>query len=68
MKKLYRLKSNTNTIVEKVGDFHRVYWSVSMNFGKSSTWMMHRWNEENVQLLGKEDTELFIMKSESFHK
>lgn len=56
MTQLYRLKSNPKTIVKKTGDFHQVVWSESMEKGlDSSTWMMARWNPDNVIELNQEE-------------
>lgn len=50
--KLYRLKSNKNTIVKQDGIFHTVVWSESMEkYGIESSWMVHTWNPLNVEEL-----------------
>lgn len=58
--KLYRLKSNPQTIVKRDGVFHRVFWSKSMLCGYNSDWMVSRWNEENVEELNEEEAKIFI--------
>jgi hypothetical protein len=56
--KLYRLKSNPTTIVEKQGDYAHIVWTDSMEkYGalSDSRWMIHKFNKDNSILLsGKE--------------
>jgi hypothetical protein len=53
---LYRLKSNTGTIVKRVGkQFHRVVWSSSMKYGYNCRWMIGHWLPDNVIPLNKEE-------------
>jgi hypothetical protein len=66
MKKLYRLKSNRNTIVERDGDFHKVFWAHDMQYGYDARWMRHRWNPDNVEELTKEETKHFYTLQKAF--
>lgn len=65
--KLYRLKSNPKTIVKKDGIHHKVVWTERMeqNLGDSS-WMMARWNADNVVELSKEETKTVNQKIKNF--
>lgn len=55
--KLFRLKSNRNTIVKQDGIFHKVVWSATMeSHGIDSSWMAHQWNPLNVEELTKKET------------
>jgi len=53
--KLFRLKSNPNTIVQKSEEYHRVFWAKSMFSGYDARWMVARWNKDNVIPLSKEE-------------
>ena len=56
--KLYRLKSNITTIVEKDGDYAKIIWTSDMEKygnGFDSRWMQHRFNKDNsIPLTGLE--------------
>ncbi len=67
MRKLYRLKSNRNTIVEKEGLFARVFWTESMEKGcADSSWMRALWQDENVEELSENETSLCETKREEY--
>lgn len=53
--KLYKLKSNPETVVQRTGEFHKVYWAASMFCGYDARWMMARWNPDNVIPLTAEE-------------
>ena len=66
MKKLYRLKSNRNTIVERNDIFHKVFWAQGMESGYDARWMLSRWNPDNVEELTKEETKHFYALQKAF--
>ena len=57
MRTLYRLKSNPKTIVIKKGDFSKV-----------ATWIVSRWNKENVTKLNEVDSAAIEKKIKNFRK
>jgi hypothetical protein len=65
--KLYRLKSNKNTIVEKIDIFHRVVWTSDMEtHGIDRSNMIHIWNDKNVIELNKIETREILTKINNF--
>jgi hypothetical protein len=54
---LYRLKSNNTTIVRRFGPLHqRVVWTDTMaKYGVGDTWIISRFNPDNVIKLLKEE-------------
>ncbi len=67
--KLYRLKSNRNTIVKQDGIFHKVVWSETMeSHGIDSSWMMHQWNPLNVEELTEKEAKEINRKIRNFKK
>ena len=69
MSKLYRLKSNKGTIVERDGNFHKVFWTRSMErVGYDATWMMSAWADWNTQELSESGAEEIREKRKEFDK
>ena len=67
--KLYRLKSNRNTIVKQDGIFHKVVWSETMeSHGIDSSWMLHQWNPLNMEELTEKEAKEINRKIRNFKK
>jgi len=56
---LYRLKSNPTTIVMRLGDrLQKIVWSRTMaEYNVDNTWMISRFNLDNVIKLSKEESQ-----------
>jgi hypothetical protein len=68
--KLYRLKSNKNTVVIHLPDSKhvKVVWSERMEIGVDDRWMMFSFDADNVEPLSAEEEQQIKDKTNAFLK